>query len=45
MDALLGRITLPVPNKSIDGMVVTGNEIEIIAKLCEVPLEKRYLFH
>ena len=39
MDALLGRITLPVPNKSIDGMVVTGNEIEIIAKLCEVPLE------
>ena len=39
LDALLGRITLPVPNKSIDGMVVTGNEIEIIAKLCEVPLE------
>lgn len=39
LEALLGRVVLPVPEKSIDGMVVTGNEIELIAKLCDIPLE------
>lgn len=39
LNALLGRITLPVAHKSINTMAVTGAEIETIAKLCGAPLE------
>ncbi len=40
LNALLGRITLPVAHKSIDTIAVTGAEIETIARLCNAPLEQ-----
>lgn len=39
LNALLGRITLPVEHKSIDTIALTGAEIETIARLCGAPLE------
>ena len=36
----LGRIQVPAYLEKLNNMVVAGNEIELIAKLCAAPLEK-----
>lgn len=44
LDGVIGRIRLPTGGRVIDSIVITGNEIELIAKICGVPLKKgRYL--
>ncbi len=39
VDTIIGRLSLPLPGKALDGLIITGNEIERIARMCGVPLK------
>lgn len=39
IDTVFARLSLPLSGKALDGVIITGNEIERIAHLCKVPLK------
>ncbi len=39
LDAVFSNIVMPFPSKMIDNLVMTGNEMDLIAKLCDVKPE------
>lgn len=40
IDSIIEKIHLPYMGKTIDTLLVTGKEMEIIAEICDVPLEQ-----
>lgn len=44
LNGIIGRIALPPTKKTVDSLIITGNEMELIAKTLQAPLKKkRYL--
>ena len=44
LDSIIGRIRLPQPEGGFESLVLTGNEIELIAKICGIePENGRYI--
>lgn len=44
LDSIIGRIRLPQPKNGFENLVLTGNEIELIAKICGIePENGRYI--
>lgn len=39
LDGVMGRIALPVANKKMEHLIITGNEMELLAQICKVPLK------
>lgn len=40
LDGVIGRIPLPHPEQKTENIIITGNEIQLIAKICSIPLKK-----
>lgn len=40
LDGVIGRIILPEQEQKIENIIITGNEMELIAKICSIPLKK-----
>lgn len=38
LDGVMGRIALPMANKNTEYLIITGNEMELIAQICKVPM-------
>ena len=38
LDGVMGRIALPMANKKTEYLIITGNEMELIAQICKVPM-------
>lgn len=44
LDAIMNHIAIPLAHKTINNLILTGNEVEVIAKICKVePEDRRYL--
>lgn len=44
LDAIINHIAIPLAHKTIDGLILTGNEVDLIAKICKVKsTEGRYI--
>ena len=44
LDSIFSRIQMPVPYQQVNGLVLTGNEMQRIAKLCDAdPVEGNYI--
>ena len=44
LSAIINHIAIPLAHKTIDGLILTGNEVELIAKICKVePTDGRYI--
>lgn len=39
LDAVFSNVVMPFPSKMIDSLVMTGTEMDLIAKLCDIKLE------
>ncbi|MEI3552282.1 MAG: hypothetical protein V8Q17_06915 [Acutalibacteraceae bacterium] len=44
LDSIFNRIQMPVPYQQVNGLVLTGNEMQRIAKLCNAePIDGNYM--